>query len=56
VVPKNMPGAGGLKVANFLYNAAPLNGTQAGVFASSVVLGPLFGGTKEKLNPPNLPG
>ena len=48
VVPKNMPGAGGLKVANFLYNAAPRNGTQAGVFASSVALEPLFGGTKAK--------
>ena len=43
-----MPGGGGLKVANFLYNAAPRNGTEAGVFASSVALEPLFGGTKAK--------
>src|SRR6266852_4016173 len=27
VVPKNMEGAGGLRLANFLYNAAPKDGT-----------------------------
>src|SRR5262245_4999631 len=27
IVPQNMPGAGSLRVANFLYNAAPKDGT-----------------------------
>ncbi len=27
IVPKNMPGSGGLKVANYLFNAAPRDGT-----------------------------
>lgn len=48
IVPKNMPGAGGLKVANFLYNAAPRDGSQIGVFAASTALEPLFGGKKAK--------
>ncbi len=48
IVPKNMPGAGGLKVANFLYNAAPRDGASLGVFAASTALEPLFGGKKAK--------
>jgi len=35
IVPQNMPGAGSMKVANFLYNAAPKDGTSIGVFARS---------------------
>ena len=30
VVPKNMPGSGGLKVANYIYNAVPSNGLEQG--------------------------
>ena len=48
VVPKNMPGSGGLKVANYIYNAAPKNGTFLGVFLASTALEPLFGGVKGK--------
>lgn len=47
VVPKNMPGSGGLKVANYLYNAAPKTGTSLGVFLASTALEPLFGGGKK---------
>ena len=43
IVPKNMPGAGGLNLANILYNAAPKDGTTLGVFAASVALEPIFG-------------
>jgi len=48
IVPQNMPGAGSMKVANFLYNAAPKDGTTIGVFASSTALEPLFGNKKAK--------
>jgi tripartite-type tricarboxylate transporter receptor subunit TctC len=48
VVPKNMPGSGGLKVANYIYNAVPRNGTYLGVFLASTALEPLFGGVKGK--------
>ena len=48
VVPKNMPGAGGMKVANYLYNAAPRDGIYLGVFAASTALEPLFGGKNAK--------
>jgi tripartite-type tricarboxylate transporter receptor subunit TctC len=43
VVPRNMPGAGGLKLANYLYSVAPKDGTQIGLFASSVAMEPLMG-------------
>jgi len=48
VVPKNMPGSGGLKVANYIYNVAPKDGTYLGVFLASTALEPLFGGVKGK--------
>ncbi|MDH3239269.1 MAG: hypothetical protein OEO83_01240 [Alphaproteobacteria bacterium] len=43
---RNMPGAAGIRLANYLYNSAPKDGTQMGVFASSVAFAPLFGETK----------
>ncbi|NQV55422.1 MAG: hypothetical protein HQ503_06150 [Rhodospirillales bacterium] len=48
VVPKNMPGAGSLRAANYVYNATPKNGTNLLVFASSTALEPMFGGGKSK--------
>ncbi len=48
IVPKNMPGAGGLKAANFLANAAPQDGSSIGMFAASIALEPLFGNPKAK--------
>ena len=50
IVPQNMPGAGSMKVANYLYNAAPKDGTVLGVFAASTALEPLFGNKKAKFN------
>jgi tripartite-type tricarboxylate transporter receptor subunit TctC len=38
VVPQNMPGAGGLKVANYLYQAAPRDGTALAISAEAVAL------------------
>jgi len=51
IVPQNMPGAGSMKVANFLYNAAPKDGSSLGVFAASTALEPLFGNDKAKFDP-----
>jgi tripartite-type tricarboxylate transporter receptor subunit TctC len=38
LIPKNMPGAGSLVASNFLYNAAPKDGTVLGVIGQSVYL------------------
>ena len=43
LVVENMPGAGGLKAANYLYQVAPKDGSTFGTFARGVVIGPLFG-------------
>src|SRR6266545_4544447 len=43
VVPKNMEGAGGLRLANFLYNAAPKDGTALGATSRSTVFEPMLG-------------
>ena len=44
IVPQNMPGAGGLKVTNYLYNAAPKNGAVFGLTNRGIPLEPLYGG------------
>src|SRR5262245_8277827 len=43
VVPQNIPGAGGLNAANYIYNIAPKDGTALGIVPSSLPLGPLVG-------------
>jgi tripartite-type tricarboxylate transporter receptor subunit TctC len=43
VVVENMPGAGGIRAANYLYRVAPRDGSMIGTFARGVVIGPLFG-------------
>ncbi|HEX9465569.1 MAG TPA: tripartite tricarboxylate transporter substrate-binding protein [Alphaproteobacteria bacterium] len=43
VVPQNMPGAGSLRAANFLYNAAPKDGTVFGSFSRGMAMEPLLG-------------
>ena len=43
VVVQNMPGAGGLRAANFLYAVAPKDGTTIGLFQNTVPFEPLFG-------------
>jgi tripartite-type tricarboxylate transporter receptor subunit TctC len=44
VVPKNMVGAGGLQVLNFVNAVAPKDGTTIGVVLPSLVFEPLFAG------------
>jgi tripartite-type tricarboxylate transporter receptor subunit TctC len=46
VVPQNMPGAGGVKSAAYLYNAAPHDGLALAMFGGFNGLEPLFGNTQ----------
>jgi len=43
LVPQNMSGAGSLRLANYLYNVAPRDGTAIGTFAPGVAVEPLLG-------------
>jgi tripartite-type tricarboxylate transporter receptor subunit TctC len=45
ILPQNMPGAGGLKVANYIYNVAPKDGTAFAIFARGIPLERLLGRT-----------
>jgi tripartite-type tricarboxylate transporter receptor subunit TctC len=38
IIVQNMPGAGGLRAANFIYNVAPKDGTTIGIFAHDLAL------------------
>lgn len=51
VVVQNMPGGGSLRVANYLYNAAPKNGLLLAVFSSAMTMQPLFGNKQAKFVP-----
>lgn len=51
VVPRNMPGAGGLVVANYIYSRAADDGTELGAFASSTAMEPLMGDPNAKFDP-----
>jgi tripartite-type tricarboxylate transporter receptor subunit TctC len=46
LVPQNMPGAGTLKVANYIYNVAPKDGTVFGTFARGIPMEKLLGRTQ----------
>jgi tripartite-type tricarboxylate transporter receptor subunit TctC len=43
IVPQNMPGAGSLKAANYIYSVAPKDGSVIGTFGRSMGLEPLIG-------------
>jgi tripartite-type tricarboxylate transporter receptor subunit TctC len=45
VVPQNMAGAGSLRAANFLFNAAPKDGSTIGMFARGMAMQPLLDNT-----------
>ncbi len=51
VVVQNMPGAGSLRAANFLYNVAPKDGTALGVVTQTVMLEGPLGTPAVKYNP-----
>jgi tripartite-type tricarboxylate transporter receptor subunit TctC len=46
LVPQNMPGAGSLRLTNYLYNVAPKDGTAIGAFAPGTAIEPLLGRTE----------
>ena len=50
IVPKNMPGAGSLVLANWLYNVAPKDGTAFGTIGRGTVFDPLLGSTKAQFD------
>src|SRR5882672_4998623 len=47
LVPQNMPGAGGLRVAQFFYSAAPRDGLTFGTFTRMAGIAPLFDPTQK---------
>lgn len=51
MVVKNMPGAASMRLANYLYNKARRDGSEMGMFASSIAVAPLFGSKKAKFDP-----
>lgn len=43
IVVQNMPGAGGIRAANWLYTVAPKDGLSVGMINNTIVFDPLFG-------------
>ncbi|HTK12461.1 MAG TPA: hypothetical protein VL402_01545 [Xanthobacteraceae bacterium] len=50
ILPKNMPGAGGLLAANYLYNVAPHDGSVIGIISRGTAFDPLLGNTAAHLD------
>jgi len=48
IVPQNRPGAGSLNLANYLYNAAPKDGTEIAIVGRGVAMEPLLGGSSSQ--------
>src|SRR5262245_19678272 len=45
IVPQNRPGAGSLNLANYIYNAAPKDGTEIAIVGRGVAMEPVIGGS-----------
>jgi tripartite-type tricarboxylate transporter receptor subunit TctC len=54
VIPQNMPGAGGLAAANYVYNVAQPDGLTLAVFGPFNALEPLFGNPSARFDPTRL--
>ena len=50
LVPRNMPGAGGVVLANYLYNVAPKDGSAIALVQGGTPLEPLFGFSQAKFD------
>jgi tripartite-type tricarboxylate transporter receptor subunit TctC len=50
-VPQNMPGAGGLRAANWLYNVAAKDGSVVSILAPETALKPIFGDSAATYEP-----
>lgn len=53
IVPQNMAGAGSVRAASFLYNAAPRDGTVIGTFSRGIVVDTLIGADKASFDAQN---
>jgi len=53
IVPQNMAGAGSVRAASYLYNAAPKDGTVIGTFSRGVVVDTLIGADKAPFDAQN---
>ena len=51
IVPRNMPGAGSLVLANWLYNVAPKDGTAFGIIGRGTGFDPMLGIDAAKFDP-----
>lgn len=51
VITRNMPGSGGVRLANFLYNAAPRTGGVIGIFNRGVAFDVLRGNKQAQFDP-----
>src|SRR5437016_5021143 len=51
IVPQNMPGAGGLKAATYIYRATERDGLSLATFGGFSVLEPLFGNDQANFDP-----
>ncbi len=54
LVVQQMPGAGSLRLTNYLANVAPRDGTQIGLIARGIPFEPLFGGQGVQFDPRTL--
>src|SRR4051794_2584391 len=51
IIPQNMPGAGSNKLAGFMYQVAPKDGTAIGAIFSGAILQPLIGDNPTQHDP-----
>ena len=51
VVPQNMPGAGGIKAAEFIFSHAPKDGLTIGALQNTVPFEPMYGNKLAKFDP-----
>jgi hypothetical protein len=51
ILPQNMPGAGSMKAAGYIYSVAPKDGSVFGIFATAAALEPLYSGNKTLFDP-----
>jgi tripartite-type tricarboxylate transporter receptor subunit TctC len=51
IVPRNQPGAGGIVVANYIYNVAPKDGSAIAIIQGATPFEPLFGNAQVKFDP-----
>jgi tripartite-type tricarboxylate transporter receptor subunit TctC len=54
IVPKNMPGAGGVVVGNYISNVAPKDGSAIALFMAGAPFEPLFGNSRAQYDPAKL--